>query len=123
MSDLEYLYSRVLVPLHHVRDKAKLDRLVTAMKRRGWTGRPLLGYASDNYPEMFQLLTGSHRLAAAEKLDLAIPVVLMDLTVAEQLELEDQRDDDDRADWLASRFGKSSREAKLMRLEATLGRR
>ena len=67
-----------IIPLHGVRDAAKLDGLVDSMRVDGWQGRALLGELdSDGYT--VHLWTGSHRLAAAVKAGLdEIPVLLID---------------------------------------------
>ena len=58
-------------PLHHVTDGAKFSALVTDMRRRGWTGRPLLVYRTASG---YQAWSGSHRLAAARVVGLSVPV-------------------------------------------------
>lgn len=60
-------------PLHEVRDKEKLERLVESLEEKGWEGVPLV-----IWPVYNQLLTGSHRYAAAKELEWAdseIPVI------------------------------------------------
>lgn len=60
-------------PLHEVRDADKLATLVAAMRRDGWQGRPLLAMPNG---DGVQLLTGSHRYAAAVAAGLeTVPVV------------------------------------------------
>ena len=55
--------AKMIEPPHEVRDHAKLDELVSSMRRDGWIGRPLLAIEIADY---LQALTGSHRLAASK---------------------------------------------------------
>lgn len=58
-----------LVPCHAVRDKAKLEALTLSMEAIGWIGGPIVKLGD-------QLLTGSHRFAAALAAGLTeIPVI------------------------------------------------
>ena len=68
-------YVEYIEPPHHVKDKQKLGKLLTEMENNGWVGRPILAYQNDG--EYFAL-TGSHRIAAAKKLGIEIPVMLVD---------------------------------------------
>ena len=76
-----------VVPLHGVRDRAKLSALTVAM-RGGWDGRPLLGeLLLDGYT--VRLWTGSHRFAAALHAGLEdVPVVLIDTDALDAAGLE-----------------------------------
>lgn len=70
----ETIRAAAVVPPHGVVDDAKLHRLIESMERDGWTGRPIVAQAvGDGYAAW----TGSHRLAAANKLDIEVPVVLV----------------------------------------------
>ena len=62
-----------MIPLHDIRDEAKVKRLADAMDAGGWQGPPLVIW--DVYNE---LITGVHRYAAAQQLgweDSEIPTV------------------------------------------------
>jgi len=60
-------------PLHEVRDAGKLEALAAAMACDGWQGRPLLAMPNG---DGWQLLTGSHRYAAARQAGLTdVPVL------------------------------------------------
>ena len=63
-----------LIPLGRVRNQAKLTRLAEDMRRRGWVGRPLLAHRDGR---RYQAWTGSHRAAAANLAEVAIPVYCM----------------------------------------------
>lgn len=75
-----------IIPLHEVRDAAKLAKLRESMRVAGWQGRPLL--ALDLQDGRFAALTGSHRVASAqaEELD-EVPVFLVQ--VSERLTAEE----------------------------------
>ncbi|AGC43271.1 hypothetical protein MYSTI_01940 [Myxococcus stipitatus DSM 14675] len=60
-----------IFPRHEVRDAARLERIATSMAVDGWVGRPLLAIGD-------QGVTGSHRLAAARRLGVEVPVVVVD---------------------------------------------
>ena len=72
-------------PVHNVRDARKLLTLVDDMTRNGWTGRPILALENDGAAFA---LTGSHRIAAAKKAGIQIPVKYVDPAVT-QMELPD----------------------------------
>jgi ParB-like nuclease domain len=59
-----------LHPYHGVQDREKFDELVLSMVENGWVGAPLVKYGN-------QLLTGSHRFAAAKAS--GTPVMVVDL--------------------------------------------
>lgn len=63
-------------PPHEVRFPGRLRGIVAAMQRTGWRGRPLL--VAPTRGGRFQALTGSHRYAAAKKLKLCVPVLVLD---------------------------------------------
>lgn len=72
---LEVDPKRITAP-HGVKNTRKRDRLVESMHDGGWDGRPLLVYRSGG---QYQALTGSHRLDAAVKAELArIPVLCIE---------------------------------------------
>jgi ParB-like chromosome segregation protein Spo0J len=74
-------------PLHGVRDDALRDQIAESMRRDGWDGRPLIGYKDDD--AHYQLLTGSHRWAAAIAAGLAeIPVRLLSAAELDALPLD-----------------------------------
>ena len=62
-------------PIHGVRDNEKLNLLVESMEEKGWTGRPIPVYEGI-YGKM--ALTGSHRIAAAKKAGIDIPIYEID---------------------------------------------
>lgn len=65
-----------IIPLHEVRDAAKLARLVESMDSAGWQGRPLLVVADGN--GAYVAMTGSHRHAAAVAAGLeSVPCVVV----------------------------------------------
>jgi hypothetical protein len=77
-------------PPHEVDLKsAKVVRMADAMRQIGWVGHPLLGV---RIADSVQLLTGSHRLAAARIADISVPVYLV------EAELLDAWIDDGRVD-------------------------
>lgn len=61
------------LPPHRITHPEKLEELLESMKLIGWLGMPLVGYRLDD--GMVQLITGSHRIVAAELAGLeAVPV-------------------------------------------------
>lgn len=70
---VEFVNPKRINPPHGVENKEKFNELVDSMKTEGWVGRPVLYYDIGRGPEA---LTGSHRIAAAQKAGLLdIPVV------------------------------------------------
>ena len=70
---VEFVNPKRIEPPHGVENKKKFDELVDSMKTEGWVGRPVLYYDIGRGPEA---LTGSHRIAAAQKAGLSdIPAV------------------------------------------------
>ena len=63
-------------PLHEVRDQQKYLDIMQSMESNGWQGRPILVV---DCGDCFHALTGSHRIAAAEALELDIPVAILDV--------------------------------------------
>jgi hypothetical protein len=66
------LEPRSVIEIHGPKDKAKLASLVEDMNEHGWRGRPILVYADASGAT--HALTGSHRLAAAKKAGITVPV-------------------------------------------------
>lgn len=103
-----------VLPPHEIRDEDKLSALVASMRRTGWTGRPLLVVAEGG--DYFQAWTGSHRIAAANALGIAVPCVVMETVSAEDhADSGPVTDDDDRLALLRS-LGREQ-EAALMAAE------
>ena len=73
---ITWLAPTELLPPHRVTHPERVERLVAAFREGGWdTARPaLVGYS---YGDRIQLLTGPHRHAAAAKLGLYVPVVVV----------------------------------------------
>jgi hypothetical protein len=68
--------SRTIQPVHEVRDAMKLAIIAESMEHDGWQGRPLLIVDTG---DRYQGLTGSHRVAAAQRLDMDVPAVIIEL--------------------------------------------
>jgi hypothetical protein len=64
-----------MYPPHGVRDKVKLEELAESMKENGWQGRPILVFDDGGANRAF---TGSHRIAAAKKSGIDVPVIKID---------------------------------------------
>lgn len=73
---LDVLPVSEIEPPHEVRFPERLRNIVTAMRRTGWRGRPLL--VAPTRGGRFQAFTGSHRYAAAKQLDLCVPVLVLE---------------------------------------------
>ena len=65
---VEFVNPKRIEPPHGVENKEKYNELVDSMKVEGWVGRPVLYYDIGRGPEA---LTGSHRIAAAQKAGLS----------------------------------------------------
>jgi hypothetical protein len=82
-----------LCPYHDVMDKALLQSLVESMQTNGWQGAPLVQHGG-------QLMTGSHRYAAAEiafadDYTFKLPIVdLTDVFCIDDEDLEDAMEQD-----------------------------
>ncbi len=85
--DVELFDPNNIEPPHEVRDDKKLDSLVHRMEEEGWVGRPILMYDTG---QANQALTGSHRIAAARKAGIEIPILKVDEDV---LNYEDENGD------------------------------
>lgn len=66
-----------ILPLHGVRNEYKFQYLTEAMRKHGWQGRPVLALRWGN---LTQAITGSHRIAAAKKAGVNIPVYVLDVS-------------------------------------------
>lgn len=64
-----------LVPPHELRDTGKSSQLAADMAKSGWRGRPVLVW--DDGGKM-RALTGSHRIVAAQKAGIGVPVLRVD---------------------------------------------
>lgn len=66
-----------LVPPHRVTRPEQVDDLAVDMQTRGWVGDPLVGYPDETIRTApIQLLSGTHRRAAAERVGIPVPVVV-----------------------------------------------
>jgi hypothetical protein len=61
-----------LKPINGIEDRQKFNKLVQSMSTNGWQGRPILVYQDMGKAKA---ITGSHRIAAARKLGLDVPVL------------------------------------------------
>ena len=69
--------SRKGEPMKDITHPEKVEKLATSMGEKGWDGRPLLVEKLPNGD--VQSWTGTHRLAAARKVDMKkVPVVVLD---------------------------------------------
>ena len=66
-----------LFPLHEVRNINKYNDIVLSMKKNGWKGRNIIVLNMGDY---LQAITGSHRIPAAQELDIDIPLHIIDTT-------------------------------------------
>lgn len=64
-----------ILPVHEVRDQIKLDDLIASMETEGWIGRPVLAIGTS---ECAQAITGSHRIEAAHRAGIHVPVLLIE---------------------------------------------
>lgn len=116
-----------VTPPHEVRNPAKYNALVAAMRDTGWCGRPILAeeeiYGDYDIwdPEQLEDVdmrawTGSHRIAAAREAEIEIPVYVMDEDTNAQVGTwESYLDDEDRVE--AFRRAKDRNAAALMAAE------
>jgi hypothetical protein len=68
-----------ITPLHVLKSSREhhLRELMVRLRTEGWQGRPLV--VEDTSPHRYQAWTGTHRLAAARRVNLhRVPVVLID---------------------------------------------
>lgn len=81
-------------PLNAITDQEKYEKMVEDMETEGYKGAPIV--AMENGNEGYIALTGSHRIYAARKAGIDIPVVVIPQT-EETVRILDDRDDGDRA--------------------------
>lgn len=81
-------------PLNAITDQAKYEKMVEDMETEGYKGAPIV--AMENGNEGYIALTGSHRIYAARRAGIDIPVVVIPQT-EETVRILDDRDDGDRA--------------------------
>lgn len=62
-----------LVPPHKITRPEQVDQLTASMEEGGWQGDPLVGYWICGE---LQLLTGTHRRAAADRANILVPVIV-----------------------------------------------
>ena len=67
-----------IMPLHGIASSRAqhLRELIARMRKHGWQGRPLI--VEEVSPYRYQAWTGTHRLAAARRIGMRVPVVLID---------------------------------------------
>ena len=83
-----------IVPVNQVTDPEKLAYLVKEFEENDWQGRPILVVDLGNE---YQALTGSHRLAAAMKVRMDVPIHILESSSDTVIqEILDARDDDER---------------------------
>lgn len=75
MSTMIMMSTGNIQPVHGVHDVAKLEQLIESMETTGWQGRPILAIGTEEYA---QALTGSHRIEAAHRAGIDIPVLLIE---------------------------------------------
>jgi len=63
-----------LIPLNKIEDAEKYKNILNSMQESGYQGRPILAYMDENKAKA---LTGSHRLYAARKAGIEVPVVFV----------------------------------------------
>jgi ParB-like nuclease domain len=66
-----------ITPLHEIRAErmGHLRQLITRMKQEGWVGRPVVVEETDR--NRYQAWSATHRLAAARRLRLWVPILLI----------------------------------------------
>src|SRR3990167_4187794 len=64
------------VPPHRITHPTKTQEIWMSMRRNGWFGEALVGYPEFK-TDCIQLLSGTHRWAAAYKLGLKLPVMVI----------------------------------------------
>ena len=76
ISKITYLNAADCFPPHRVTHINKFEELTNEFKEYGWSKNhpPLIGYFTIEYG--YQLISGSHRYAAAKKANIKIPVLL-----------------------------------------------
>lgn len=80
-------------PINDITNKNKYNALLYEFKNNGYNGRPIL--AIETSKGEYEALTGSHRILAAKKAGIEIPVKVVEYKKGMQ-ELLDANDDDER---------------------------
>lgn len=80
-------------PINDITDKNKYNALIYDFKNNGYNGRPIL--AVETSKGEYEALTGSHRILAANKAGIEIPVKVMEYKNGME-ELLNANDDDER---------------------------
>lgn len=80
-------------PINDITNKNKYNALLYEFKNNGYNGRPIL--AIETSKGEYEALTGSHRILAAKKAGIKIPVKVVEYKKGMQ-ELLDANDDDER---------------------------
>lgn len=62
-------------PVHGLKSKDKLNAIVAGMKEKGWEGRPILAIKEKG--KKLHGLTGTHRVLAARKVGIGVPVHIL----------------------------------------------
>lgn len=78
-SAAEWIYPDMCIPPHKVTHPDKVDSLAKDFEDYGWWGPALIGYFTYDKPSegyALQLLSGSHRWAAALLVGVKIPVII-----------------------------------------------
>lgn len=87
MIKVELLDPVHLVAPHRVTRPEHVEGLISSIEERGWDGPPLIGYWLQRPPDDLrggiQLLSGTHRRAAAVHLGISVPVVVYPRAVVE----------------------------------------
>jgi len=77
----KWLNPNILDLPHRVTRPEQVDSLVLSLTKCGWCGPPLIAYWHGN---AIQLLSGTHRAAAARQLDMVVPVIVHPYDVVEK---------------------------------------
>ena len=93
--ELERVDPSYFIPLHNVREQEKLKKISSSMEREGYKGRPVLVMNEDSN-EGINVLTGTHRIAAAKENNIEVPIYRVQLEPEEIEEMMGARDDEDR---------------------------
>ena len=72
----------MIQPLHEVRDQSKFDEIKKSMNVNGWQGRPILAIDMGDHKKA---LTGSHRIAVANELEIEIPCEIINNDLFNQI--------------------------------------
>lgn len=73
-----------LLPPHRVTRPEQVEELAADMQNRGWRGADLIGYRLHGQHGPVQLLSGTHRQAAAKSIGMHIPVVIYNRATVER---------------------------------------